>query len=84
MLTNADGQVTKEQAKYTDESSSPAEHRCGICTQIRKCYETGKHLCAVVEGTVLDMGGCELFDKDLIKAATDEITLATNPPKKMS
>ena len=84
MLTNADGQITKEQADYGDVSSSPAQHRCGICSWIVKCPETGKHFCKIVEGEVKDMGGCKLFDVDLIKAANDPITLATNPPKKMS
>ena len=82
MKYNDAGQVSKQEADYTDKSSSPAEHRCGICTQIRKCHVTGEHYCAVVEGTVVDMGGCKLFDMDLIKNATSKITLATNPPEK--
>jgi len=82
MITyNSAGQMSKEDAEYTDKSSSPAEHRCGICTQIRKCYVTGEHYCMVVIGPVVDMGGCRLFDLDLIKDANSKITLATNPPE---
>lgn len=79
---NSLGQITKAEADYSDKSSSPAIHRCQICTMIRKCYETGKHYCTAVEGEVRDMGGCKLFDIDLIKAATDPITIYTNPPEK--
>jgi hypothetical protein len=82
MLTNADGQITKEQAEYVTESKSPAEHRCGICEWRVRCHETGKLFCKFVEGEVASMGGCKLFSIDLVKAANDPITLATNPPKK--
>lgn len=78
---NSLGQITKQEAKYVSRSSSPAEHRCGICTEVHKCPSTGIHYCKLVEGAVDDMGGCELFDKDLIKWATDPITLADYPPK---
>ena len=82
MLTNADGQITKEQADYVDKSSSPAEHRCQICEYIVKCPETGKHFCKFVVGEVAEMGGCKLYSTDLIKWATDPITIAQYPPKK--
>lgn len=79
---NTAGQVTKAEAEYTDKSSSPAEHCCGICTQIFKDHVTGKHYCKVVEGEVIDLGGCKLFDLDLVKFANWPLTLATNPPEK--
>jgi hypothetical protein len=82
MEYNDAGQISKADAEYTDKSKSPAEHRCGICTQIRKCYVTGEHYCTVVEGPVIHMGGCKLFDMDLIKNANSKITLATDPPEK--
>lgn len=78
---NLDGQITKEQADYTDKSSNPAEHRCHICEFIRKCHVTGKHYCTKVEGEIAPMGGCKLFSIDLVKDANSPITLATNPPE---
>lgn len=82
MKTNDAGQITKAEAEYTDKSSSPAQHCCGICTKIRKCYVTGSHYCTEVEGAVVDLGGCKLFDLDLVRNANWPLTLATNPPEK--
>jgi hypothetical protein len=82
MKFNDQGRVSKEDAKYVEKSKSPAEHRCGICEYVRKCPETGEHYCTRVEGEVKDMAGCKLFSVDLVKAANDPITIATNPPEK--
>ena len=79
---DSEGKISKEAAEYTDKSSSPAQHACGICTKIRKCHVTGAHYCAEVIGEVKDLGGCKLFDLDLIKNANWPHTLATNPPEK--
>jgi hypothetical protein len=68
-MMNNSGQMTKAEAEYTDHSKDPANHCCGLCTAIRKCYETGEHYCTLVEGEVKDLGGCKLFDLDLIKWA---------------
>jgi len=57
-------------------SSSPAEHRCGICE-----FMLDDGGCALVEGKVEDLYGCKLFSADLIKWANDPITLAAHPPK---
>ena len=69
MKFNSDGQTTKTESDYKDKSSDPAIHCCGLCTQIIKCHETGKHFCRVVEGEVDYLGGCKLFDLNLIKWA---------------
>ena len=69
MEYNNAGQMSKADAEYTDKSKEPALHCCGLCTKIRKDYDTGTHYCTVVEGEVLDLGGCKLFDLDLIRWA---------------
>lgn len=69
---------TKSEAEYTDLSSSPAEHRCGICTYIRG---HGVHTCAIVQGEVKDLGGCKKFDLDVIANANSKISIADYPPK---
>jgi hypothetical protein len=69
---NDQGQVTKAEAGYTEKSSAPKEHRCGICTEVRKCPETGKHFCRKVQGEVTDLAGCkQFFNLNLIKWAND-------------
>ena len=82
MKYNDAGQVSKQDAEYTDKSKSPAEHACGICTKLRKCYVTDTHYCTAVIGEVVDLGGCKLFDLDLIRNANWPHTLATDPPEK--
>jgi len=83
MIANDQGQVTKEEAEYTDRSKNPSAHRCGICTEVTKNYATGTHGCRKVQGDVTDMAGCkQFFSLDLIKWANDKITIATNPPEK--
>ena len=72
---------TQAEAEYTNKSSSPAEHRCGICEFIRH-VKPHPHTCAIVDGTVEDMGGCRFFRVDLIKAANDKLNLLNSPPKK--
>lgn len=76
---------TKKEVDY-GLSSSPAEHRCGICEYHYHPSPTGegKMMCQVVEGTVQEMDGCKEFRRDLIEAATDPITIACYPPKKDS
>ena len=72
---------TKKEADYGDKSSSPAEHRCGICEFIQH-IKPHPHTCRIVEGTVQDLGGCKFFRVDLIKAANDHLNLLDNPAKK--
>lgn len=79
---DSQGRMSKKDAEYTDKSKSPAEHRCGICEFITKCPSTGEHHCTKVIGDINPMGGCRLFSVDLVVAANDPITLATNPPEK--
>lgn len=79
--TDENGQISKEDADYK-KSSSPAEHRCGTCTMVRKDHATGKHYCTLVRGDIDDMYGCKFYDRDLVKAANDPLTIATNPPEK--
>ena len=72
MKANDQGQVTKAEAGYTEKSSAPAEHRCGICTEVFKDHATGQHFCRKVQGPVTDLAGCkEFFNLDLIKWAND-------------
>lgn len=73
---------TKEEAKYVEVSSSPAEHRCGICSFHLHVPGTHKLECGIVQGTVAKMGGCKFFDVSLIAAANDKIVLLDYPPKK--
>jgi hypothetical protein len=75
-------QISKAKADYADKSLSPAEHCCAICTQIFKDYSTGKHYCKTVEGEVQPLGGCKLFDMDLVKFANWPITIAICSPEK--
>lgn len=83
---NPSGKLKKSdpRVKYGDKSSSPAEHRCQICVYLLKGGENnhGHYECAVVEGEVKEIGGCKLFDGDLIKIATDKMNLLNHPPKK--
>lgn len=79
---DSQGRITKAEADYSDKSSSPAEHCCGICTKIRKCYVTDTHYCTEVIGNVVHLGGCKLFDMDLVKFANWPLTLANCPPEK--
>ena len=82
MKANDQGQVTKAEAGYTEKSSAPAKHRCGICTEVYKDHATGQHFCRKVQGPVTDMAGCkQFFDLDLIKWANDPLTIATDPPE---
>jgi hypothetical protein len=74
---------TKKESDYTDQSSSPAEHRCGICEFHLHVPGTDKLECGIVKGTVEKMGGCKFFEKNLIAAANDKITLSSNPPTKI-
>lgn len=70
------------QVKYTDKSSNPSKHRCGICVYLLKGGKDnhGHYECGIVEGAVQEEGGCKLFDSDLIRAATDKMNLLNHPP----
>ncbi len=78
---------TKEEADY-GKSSSPAQHRCGICEYFQLdigslCPTTdGEGACRIVIGGIEPMYGCKLFRKDLVVAATDPLTVYTNPSPK--
>jgi hypothetical protein len=74
--------MTKEQAGYVDKSSSPAEHRCGICEFHLHVPGTKLIECGIVAGSIEKMGGCDYFEMDLIANANSKITLASNPPTK--
>ncbi len=76
--------MTKEQAGYVDKSSSPAEHRCGICSFHLHVPGTKLIECGIVVGKIEKMGGCDYFEMDLIANANSKITLASNPPTKKS
>jgi hypothetical protein len=67
--------------QYTDESKNPAEHRCQICVYLLKGGKEnhGHYECGIVAGTVKEMGGCKLFDIDLIVDATSKINLGNYP-----
>lgn len=69
--------------QYSDESKNPAEHRCGTCVYLLKGGTTnhGHYECGVVAGTVLELGGCKLYDQDLIADATSKINLGNHPAK---
>ena len=73
---------TKEEVDYKL-SSSPAEHRCGICSHLLRIPGTDPHRyeCAIVAGSIDEMYGCKLYDVNLIKAANDKINLLNHPPK---
>ena len=66
---NDAGQMTKEKAEYVEKSSDPARHCCGLCSHIFKDHSTNKNYCRVVEGEVDRLGGCKLFDLDLVRWA---------------
>lgn len=66
---------TKEEVKYK-ESSDPVVHRCAICEHYCGDWKNGE--CDIVEGPIEGMYGCDRFDKDLIVAVNDIITIA-NP-----
>lgn len=66
---------SKSEVDY-GKSSSPAEHRCGICTH--RCHNS----CDIVEGRIELMDGCKMFDVDLLEAANDPINLSNHPPTK--
>jgi hypothetical protein len=74
---NSEGQVTKQDANYTDKSSDPARHCCGLCESITKDHATGQHFCKLVEGEVKDLGGCELFSLNLIRWANWKIPITS-------
>jgi hypothetical protein len=87
---NSQGQVTKEEADY-GKSSSPAQHRCGICEYYRpevgktgfQCNLTeGQGACTLVEGSIEPMYGCKLFSIDLALAVNDPINVSDYPPPK--
>jgi hypothetical protein len=71
---------TKEEVGYKL-SSSPAEHRCELCSFHLHVPGTDKLECGIVEGPIDKMYGCKLFDVNLIKAANDKINLLNHPPK---
>lgn len=73
--------MSKESAGYKL-SSSPAEHRCGICSYYLHLPGTKMMECGIVYGRIDPMMGCKYFDVNLIKAANDPITLLSNPPQK--
>ena len=66
---NTNGKISKSEAEYVDVSKEPALHCCDLCTAVRKDRETREHYCTLVEGVVEPLGGCKLFDLDLIKWA---------------
>ena len=74
--------MTKQQAGYVNKSSSPAEHRCGICQFHLHVPGTKEIECGIVAGKIEKMGGCDYFEMDLIANANSKITLASNPPMK--
>ena len=57
---------TKVEVQYGP-SSCPREHRCQICIFLQG--RSPNHECAIVEGHVEDMDGCNRFEKDLIRDA---------------
>ena len=79
-IINIDKKFTKPEADYVEKSSSPAEHRCGICSFHLHVPGTHKMECGIVEGDIAPMGGCKFFDLNLLAAANDKHNLETDPP----
>jgi hypothetical protein len=64
---------TKKDADY-GLSSSPSEHRCGICEFLLDTPGVGLE-CGIVEGDIENLYGCKFYSVDLIKAANDPLNL---------
>lgn len=58
---------------YVEVSKDPAAHRCGTCEYHLHVPGTDKLECGIIEGTVAKMGGCKLYDPNLIAKANDPI-----------